>query len=137
MTKSWRNFYEASNEPLDRDEFLVIYLDATDPEAVEQVLSECGYRVSEASNVLGIKLGEYAFSECDLTQYPGEEKIVDAIIIYHSLPKCWSTIDDSKEGLQRKKLLIERWFSIPSELIIDLGFDLLDELDEEARSSYQ
>lgn len=136
MTESWRKFYEASTEPLDREEFLVIYLDASEPEAVEQVLSECGYRVSEASNVLGIKLGEYAFSECDLTQYPGEENIVDAIVIYHSLPKRWSTIDDSKEGLERKKLLVERLFSIPSELIIDFGFDLLDELENEARSSY-
>jgi hypothetical protein len=136
MTESWRKFYEASTEPLDGEEFLVIYLDATEPEAVEQVLSEKGYIQSEASNVLGIKLGEYAFSECDLTQYPGEESIVDAIVIYHSLPKIWSTIDDSTQGLGRKKLLVERWFAIPSELIIDFAFDLLDELEEEARLSY-
>jgi len=136
MKESWRKFYEASTEPLDREEFLVIYLDATEPEAVERILGESGYIVSRASNVLGIKLGEYAFSECDLAQYPEEEKIVDAIIVYHSLPKCWATIDQSEEGLVRKKSLIERWFLIPSELIIDFGFDLLDELDDDARSSY-
>jgi len=136
IKKSWRYFYEASGETLSREEFLVIYIEATEPEAVEQVLVETGYIASAASNVLGIKLGEYAFSECDLTQHPGKENLVDAIIIYHSLPNYWLTIEDSKEGLDRKKLLVERWFLIPSELIIDFGFDLLEELDEEARISY-
>jgi hypothetical protein len=136
MADSWRTFYEASAEPLNSEEFLVIYLDATDSEAVENVLSGSGYILSGASNVLGIKLGEYAFSECDLTQHPGEEKIVDAIIVYHSLPKCWATIDDTESGLARRKMLVQRWFLIPSELIIDFGFDLLEELDEDTRSSY-
>jgi hypothetical protein len=136
MKTSWRNFYEAAAEPLDKDEFLVVYLDATDPDSVEKILGDYGYTRSNASDVLGIKLGEYAFSECDLTQYPGDENIVDAIIVYHALPKCWSLIDSTEEGLAKKKLLAEAWFAIPSVLIIDFGFDLLHELDEEARSTY-
>jgi hypothetical protein len=132
MMDGWRNFYESSSEPLDSEEFLVIYLDATDPESVEQVLGESGYTHSDASNILGVKLGEYAFSECDL----GKENIVDSIIVYHSLPRCWAIIDQSEEGLTRKKSLIESWFMIPSGLIIDFGLDLLDELNEEARISY-
>ena len=134
--KDWRKFYEACSEPLDREHYLVVYLDATNPEAVQQVLSERGYIQSKASNVLGIKLGEFAFSECDLTEYPGEERVVDAIIVYHSLPKCWSAIDESPNGLSRKKELVESLFLIPSNLIIDFGYDYLDELEDEARLTY-
>lgn len=134
--KDWRNFYEACSEQLDREHYLVVYLDATNPEAVQQVLIERGYIQSKASNVLGIKLGEFAFSECDLTEYPGEERVVDAIIVYHSLPECWSAIDESPNGLSRKKELVENLFLIPSNLIIDFGYDYLDELEDEARLTY-
>ena len=136
LTETWRHFYEASVEPFDQDEFLVIYLNATNPDVVEQVLCHLGYQHSAASNILGIKLGEYAFSDCDLTQFPGEEKLVDAIILYHSLPKCWSSIGESKDSLSRKKSLIKSWFLIPPELIIDFGYDYLDELEDEARATY-
>ena len=136
MKTNWRNFYNDAAEPVDTDELLVIYLDATDPQSVEKTLGERGYTRSESSDVLGIKLGEYAFSECDLTEYPGNENIVDAIIVYHALPKCWSLMDSNDEGLTKKKLAVEAWFAIPHELIIDFGFDLLDELDDEARPSY-
>ncbi len=66
MKTSWRNFYEAAAEPLDKDELLVIYLDVADPESLQKVLGDCGYTSSNASDVLGIKLGEYGFRNVTL-----------------------------------------------------------------------
>ena len=122
---NWVAYYKEFEGKV-RDEYRLI-ISLKDDDTSLQLLSCLGYEHdSDGKKLLDCKVGSYYFWTANIFLDPDDDDVeVDTIDIHHRLSER-NFFEIEKEGIDFAAPLVEKWFGIKRENIVDIVAQLVD-----------